>query len=84
MQIRAKDESGMNSLTSTLGSGDALKNKLNTELTSAGLEEATAMTNPAKAKKKEEVELEDESSSGCRQSPLWALAPLAALGAMAI
>ena len=84
MQIRAKDESGMSSLTSTLGSGDALKDKLNKELTSAGLEEATAMTNPTKAKKEKEVELEDESSSGCSQSPLWALAPLAALGAMAI
>jgi hypothetical protein len=82
MQIRAKDESGMNSLTSTLGSGGALKDKLNKELTSAGLEEATAMTNPTKAKKEEEVEL--ESSSGCSQSPLWVLAPLAALGAMAI
>ena len=31
-----------------------------------------------------EVELEDESSSGRRQSPLWALALLGALGAMVI
>jgi hypothetical protein len=70
----------MNSLTSTLGSGDALKDKLNKELKDAGLEEAKGISDPVKYK----VEVGVMSSTGCRQSPLWALAPLAALGAMAI
>ena len=85
MQIRAKDESGMNSLTSSLGSGNALKDNLNRKLAEVELSEATGVTNPVKAKEEEEeVELEDMSSAGCRQRPLWALAPLAVLGAMAI
>ena len=74
----------MNSLTSSLGSGDALEDKVNEALEYFELEKAKDVTDPVKAKKEEKVELEDESSTGCRQSPLWILAPLAALGAMAI
>jgi len=75
-KIRAKDESGMTALSEALGSGDALKTKINSALDAQGLPASTGVTAPAKA-------VIDVSSAGASQSPLWALAVLAAAGAAA-
>ena len=48
-QIRAADSAGADKLVSTLGTGDALKNKINTELQKEGLEKATGVSAPVKA-----------------------------------
>ena len=45
-QIRAADSAGADKLVSTLGTGDALKNKINTELTAVGLPESTGVSTP--------------------------------------
>ena len=43
----AKDAASVTTLKSTLGSGDALKTKLNTALKNEGLKESTGVTAPA-------------------------------------
>ena len=43
-QIRASDAAGINAIKTTLGSGDALKTKLNTALAAEGLEDATTVS----------------------------------------
>ena len=48
-QIRAINSAGADKLVSTLGTGDALTTKINTELKKQGLEEATGVSTPAKA-----------------------------------
>ena len=48
-QIRASDSSGVEKLITTLGTGDDLKTKLNSELKKQGLAEATGVTAVAKA-----------------------------------
>ena len=48
MQIRATNSAGADQLASTLGTGDALMTKINTELKKQGLEEATGVSAPAK------------------------------------
>jgi hypothetical protein len=48
-KVRATDAAGQAALTTTLGTGDALKNKLNTELKAVGLKEASAVTNPTQS-----------------------------------
>ena len=45
-QIRAQDENSMSNVLSNLGSGDTLKNKINTELTAVGLPESTGVSTP--------------------------------------
>jgi len=73
-KIRATDESGMTALSDALGSGDALKTKINSALKAQGLPESTGVTAPTKA-------VIDVSSAGATEGPLWALAVLAAFGA---
>ena len=46
-KILAKDAASVTTLKSTLGSGDALKTKLNTALKNEGLKESTGVTAPA-------------------------------------
>ena len=65
-KIRASDATGANQLTSTLGTGDTLKSKINAQLKKQSLEEATAMTAPAKS-------LLTEASCGSGLSATWAL-----------
>ena len=48
-QIRATDAAGAEKLISTLGTGDALLAKINTEFKKQGLEEATGTSAPTKA-----------------------------------
>jgi len=43
-KVRATEETGMTALATALGTGDALKNKLNTGLKAQGLAEATGVT----------------------------------------
>ena len=45
-KIRANDATAVTTMTSTLGSGDALKTKLNAALKSEGLKESTGVTAP--------------------------------------
>jgi hypothetical protein len=66
----------MTALLDTLGSGDALKTKINSALATQGLPESTGMTTPTKA-------VTDILSAGATRSPLWALTVLAAAGAAA-
>ena len=66
----------MTALSEALGSGDALKTKINSALDAQGLPASTGVTAPAKA-------VIDVSSAGASQSPLWALAVLATAGAAA-
>jgi hypothetical protein len=66
----------MTALSDALGSGDALKTKINSALKAQGLPESTGVTAPTKAGA-------DVRSSGATQSPLWALVVLAASGAVA-
>jgi len=72
----------MTALLDTLGSGDALKTRINSALAEQGLPESRGMTAPTKAVVK-------GLSSGATLSPpflspLWALTVLAAAGAAAI
>jgi hypothetical protein len=72
----------MTALLDTLGSGDALKTRINSALAEQGLPESTGMTAPTKAVVK-------GLSNGATLSPpflspLWALTVLAAAGAAAI
>ena len=46
-KILAKDEAALTTMTSTLGSGGALKTKLNATLSKEGLKESTSITPPA-------------------------------------
>jgi hypothetical protein len=46
-QIRATDSAGAEKLATTLGTGDALTTKINTELKKQGLQEATGVSPPA-------------------------------------
>ncbi len=48
-KVRATDAAGAAALSTNLGTGDALKNKLNAELKALGLKEASAVTNPTQA-----------------------------------
>ena len=48
-QIRAPDSAGADKLVSTLGTGDAVMTKINTELKKQGLQEATDVSAPVKA-----------------------------------
>jgi hypothetical protein len=48
LQILTSDAAGVDKLVATLGSGDALKTKLNAELVKGGLKESTGVTAPAK------------------------------------
>jgi hypothetical protein len=64
IQIRAIDSAGADKLVSTLGTGDALKTKINTELKKQGLQEATGASAPAKA---------SLSGNGMPVSPQWTL-----------
>jgi len=70
-QIRAKDEAGITALSDALGSGDALKTKINSALNAQGLDESTGVTAPTKV-------VIDVSSAGATQSPSWALVLLVA------
>jgi len=63
----------MTALSDALGSGDALKTKINSALKAQGLPESTGVTAPTKA----------GASAGATQSPLWSLVVLAASGAVA-
>ncbi len=45
-KLRAADEAGMAKISESLGSGDAVKTKINTELKKQGLNEATASSSP--------------------------------------
>jgi hypothetical protein len=45
-KLRAADEAGMAKISESLGSGDAVKTKVNTELKKQGLSEATASSSP--------------------------------------
>jgi hypothetical protein len=45
-KLRAADEAGMVKINESLGSGDAVKTKINTELKKQGLSEATASSSP--------------------------------------
>ena len=65
----------MKAISSALGSGDALNDKINNELVKQGLEKSTSMTNPTKAT--------EISSAAIMQTPVWALAMLAAAAVMA-
>ena len=47
-QIRAIDSAGADKLVSTLGTGDAVMTKVNTELDKQGLQKATGFSAPAK------------------------------------
>jgi len=64
-QIRASDSSGVEKLITTLGTGDDLKTKLNSELKKQGLAEATGVTAVAKAA--------DLSSATAAVSPKWVM-----------
>jgi len=66
-KIRAKDAAGADKLASTLGSGEALKTKINAELTKQGLKESTGVTDPYKFSPL-------TSSTPVASSPAWALA----------
>jgi hypothetical protein len=44
--VRAKDAAGQAAASSALGSGDALKNKLNAQLKARGVAESTGVTSP--------------------------------------
>jgi len=66
----------MTALSEALGSGDALKTKINSALVAQGLPASTGVIVPTKG-------VIDVSSTGATQSPLWALAVLAAAGAAA-
>ena len=44
--VRAKDEAGQVAASTALGSGDALKNKLNAQLKARGVAESTGVTSP--------------------------------------
>jgi hypothetical protein len=69
----------MNALASALGSGDALKTKINNELIKQGLENSTGVTVPTKA-----LDIvTDMSSAAFMQTPVWMLSLLAAVGSMA-
>ena len=46
-KILAKDAAAVDTMKTTLGSGDALKTKLNTALKKEGLKESTGVTAPA-------------------------------------
>jgi hypothetical protein len=63
-QIRATDAAGTDKLVSTLGTGDALLAKINTELKKQGLEEATGASAPAKP---------PLGSTALALSPAWTL-----------
>jgi len=45
-KIRAKDSAGVQALTNMLGSGDALKTKLNSNLEAKGLKASTGVSTP--------------------------------------
>jgi hypothetical protein len=45
-QIRASDSAGVDTLIKTLGTGDALKAKINAELKKQGLKESIKVTDP--------------------------------------
>jgi len=49
LQIRASDAAGLDKITSTLGTGDVLKNKINVELVKQSLKESSSVTTPIKA-----------------------------------
>ena len=68
----------MTALSDELGSGDALKTKINSALVLQGLDEATDVTAPTKAV------LDVSMGTGGMQTPLWALVVLAASGAVAV
>jgi hypothetical protein len=66
LQIRASDSTGVEKLISTLGTGDNLKTKLNSELKKQGLNEATGVTAPVKSGHSVE-------SAAVAVSPMWAM-----------
>ena len=65
-QIRATDAEGADKLVSTLGTGDALLAKINTELKKQGLEEATGASAPVAVKSA-------LSGAALALSPAWTL-----------
>jgi len=65
-KIRASDSTGEEKLISTLGTGDNLKTKLNSELKKQGLNEATGVTAPVKSGLSAE-------SAAVAVSPMWAM-----------
>jgi len=72
--IRSLDEAGLDTLSTTLGTGDALKNKINSELRAMGLKEATAISDPVK----------QTGFSGAARAPAtWALTAAACAFALA-
>ena len=72
--IRSVDEAGLDALSTTLGTGDALKNKINSELRAMGLKEATAISDPVK----------QTGFSGAARAPAtWALTAAACAFALA-
>ena len=68
-KIRAKDEAGMDAVMTTLGSGDALKSKIDGALQEQGLEPSAAVTAPTKAS-----EIVTDISAAGLMTPMWALA----------
>jgi hypothetical protein len=74
-QIRGTDETGINAMLSTLGSGDAFKTKININLKTQGLKESTGVTTPTKG------DLSSDATYGM-PSLTWALVLVAASGVM--
>ena len=64
-QIRAKDAAGVQVLANTLGSGDALKTKLNKNLEAKGMKASTGVSNPVVGV----VESPPKSNSGLALPP---------------
>ena len=73
VQIRGTDETAIDAMLSTLGSGDAFKTKININLKAQGLKESTGVTTPTKA---------NLSSDASMPSLTWALVLVAASGVM--
>jgi len=57
-KIRASDQTGMEGIAASLGSGGELKRRLNTQLTAQGLEESTGVSAPVTA----EVTLQEQGA----------------------
>ena len=66
-KILASDSTGAEKLITTLGTGDDLKTKLNSELKNQGLAEATGVTAPVKAA------MSSSTTAACTASPKWGM-----------
>ena len=76
LQIRASDATGLDKITSTLGTGDVLKSKINAELVKQSLKESSSVTAPLKS-------LAEFAAGGRLLSVTWVVvvtAPVVAYG----